>query len=388
MGNYQGDPMTLTLPKAIAFYEDGKADFLTTDDSIRRVNWEWIDDVLYIDTLTWIVNSIDKTELRVQEDDLNHPKTPNNSSELMSLTELVFIKMKPSEYNYSSDNSKRWAIVPKLIGTMHTIKDNFWKLDKFPEDNNPLYSTETYLFEEGKQYLKRVYYIGQDSVYSEIEERCLQWEQLAEDVLWIESNRLDSCKGLYNNFTQINTVSETSFSTKTFFNKKVQNKVFRKVRDEFAIPDTTFRLCTDRYIPPFYRTELAYKGTKTAIKALFDKQNFGQYEKAGDNGYISIHFVVNCNGQIGRFSIKQMNLNFEPRTFQNKLLKALLETTLELKDWKVGKGKPLQTSKQKKKKQDNDNTESEEIEEEDQPLDSRIFLTFKIEDGILKEILP
>lgn len=73
--------------------------------------------------------------------------------------------------------------------------------------------------------------------------------------------------------------------------------------------------------------------------------------------------MVNCNGETGRFRTEAMDFSYQPTELSEKTTQQLLNLTKMLKGWKVG------TYQEKNR-------------------DYYQYLTFKIEEGQLAEILP
>ncbi|MCA4895297.1 MAG: hypothetical protein ING84_09865 [Cytophagales bacterium] len=129
------------------------------------------------------------------------------------------------------------------------------------------------------------------------------------------------------------------------------------------IDDPNFKVCTTGRIPQYYEfgKSLQFKGEKPAIDKHFEilKQN----ESTAESGYITIRFIVNCEGKTGRYRIEEMSNDYQPMSFDKNLVEKILTLTKELSGWIVG-GNP------------------------EQPVDYYQYLTFKIEGGKLIEIMP
>lgn len=130
------------------------------------------------------------------------------------------------------------------------------------------------------------------------------------------------------------------------------------------LDDPQFKRCLDeRYSFQYYNDSkgLQYKGEKIEIERKLEAIHLKS--NPNSNGYITIRFVVNCEGQTGMFRVQQMNENYEEIAFDNKLTNQLLDFTKKLEGW-------IPKEYQGKK------------------LDYYQYLTFKIENGKVSEILP
>ncbi len=129
-----------------------------------------------------------------------------------------------------------------------------------------------------------------------------------------------------------------------------------------ALGDPDFKACNEDAIADYYNPERA-----TYIKGKNGLRNFvmSNYKNKGytDSGYLNIRFVVNCNGAAGRYIIHENNLDLEPVKLSPSLVKQLFEITTQLKDW-------------------NPNVIRGEIR------DSYMYISYRIENGEITEILP
>ncbi|MFY0688921.1 MAG: hypothetical protein JXQ90_17255 [Cyclobacteriaceae bacterium] len=126
--------------------------------------------------------------------------------------------------------------------------------------------------------------------------------------------------------------------------------------------DEDFQLCYQEYHVKQYfnfNNGLVYEGEKKAII-----KKFKDYQPIESNisGWIRIRFIVNCNGQIGRFRLISSDLNYQEVTFPDEITDQLMKITKSLDGWKV--------------------------QPADNPKDYYQYLVFKIEQGTLTEILP
>ncbi|MBF8457601.1 hypothetical protein IV494_10465 [Kaistella sp. G5-32] len=104
-----------------------------------------------------------------------------------------------------------------------------------------------------------------------------------------------------------------------------------------------------------------YKGEKIEIERKLAALKL--QDDRTENGYITIRFIVNCEGKTGLFRVQQMNENYQKFAFDKKFGDQLLKFTEKLDGW-IPK------------------------EYEGRKLDYYQYLTFKIENGKVSEILP
>ncbi|MEO1485430.1 MAG: hypothetical protein AAFU57_06775, partial [Bacteroidota bacterium] len=82
-----------------------------------------------------------------------------------------------------------------------------------------------------------------------------------------------------------------------------------------------------------------------------------------DSGYLNIRFVINCEGVAGRYIIHENNLDLEPTPLNPDMVEQIFELTAQLKQW-------------------NPNVIRGNI------WDSYMYLSYRIENGEITEILP
>ena len=129
------------------------------------------------------------------------------------------------------------------------------------------------------------------------------------------------------------------------------------------LDDPAFRICANRSNYQYYNfgKGVQYKGEKPAIEDHFKELRSNKL--AGETGYVTIRFIVNCEGKTGRFRVQEMDANYQARTFDKTLVTRLLNLTKQLNGWI-----PAVDTGYK--------------------VDYYQYLSFKIENGKLMEILP
>ncbi len=130
------------------------------------------------------------------------------------------------------------------------------------------------------------------------------------------------------------------------------------------VDDPNFKVCNQDRPPQYYEfgKGLQYEGEKPAIISHF-KEKLKNRNLSGQTGYLTIRFIVNCEGKTGFFRIEGIDKNLEKMDFNKELVSEILEVTKQLNKW----GVPSRG-----------NTK----------FDFYQYLTFKLEDGRLIEIMP
>ncbi len=127
--------------------------------------------------------------------------------------------------------------------------------------------------------------------------------------------------------------------------------------------DHQFKICNE-FVGQYYNygKGLQYQGEK--IKILESFKGFKETNSIEDSGYVTIRFIVNCEGKTGMFRIQEMNYNYEPKKFSEEVKTQLLKITQSLNGWIVP------------------------MDENGSKLDYYQYLTFKLESGRIIEIMP
>ncbi len=83
------------------------------------------------------------------------------------------------------------------------------------------------------------------------------------------------------------------------------------------------------------------------------------------DGYINVHFSINCEGKVGHIGLEQMDFQYQKTAFSYELVAHIINEVVQLKDWP--KIKPLNNWEYK---------------------DVHAFLMFKIENGKITDLCP
>lgn len=129
-----------------------------------------------------------------------------------------------------------------------------------------------------------------------------------------------------------------------------------------SLDESTFTVCDEKWIFEYYNFQkgFQFEGEKSALIQYF-KSNYKV--QANDTGYFTVRFVVNCKGETGRFRMEAMNFSYQPIEMREATTSQLLKLCMELKGWGIG----VYQEKER---------------------DYYQYLTFKLEDGQITEILP
>jgi hypothetical protein len=136
------------------------------------------------------------------------------------------------------------------------------------------------------------------------------------------------------------------------------------IAHDAALDDPNFTLCDEKNTRQYHNLneEMQYNGEKYDLVKLFTTQ-YKPSEEAKDSGLIRIRFIVNCNGQTGRFRMICSGYDYKEKRFNKTITDQLMTITKSLAGWKI-------------------------LSEKNVPKDYYQYLIFKITDGQIIEILP
>lgn len=130
-----------------------------------------------------------------------------------------------------------------------------------------------------------------------------------------------------------------------------------------ALLNETYELCDSERIYSLHspRHLSSYEGSKKmfreSILKTFDSTAFS------GSGYINFRFIINCKGEPGWFEIRQTDLEYKKTKLHQSLVKELLDITATPEHWAIR----------------NRNSEA---------IDYYMYITYRIENGKVAEILP
>lgn len=129
-----------------------------------------------------------------------------------------------------------------------------------------------------------------------------------------------------------------------------------------ALLNEGFIVCNENRIAQYYNTpELPYPNGKNNFRNYINKTYVNQ--NYTDSGYLNIRFIINCEGDVGRFIVHENSLDLEPKSFNEDLKNQLFKLTSEIEGWKP-------------------------IVLYESTRDSYMYVSYRIEDGEITEIIP
>ncbi|MGB0839679.1 MAG: hypothetical protein ACPGXL_06040 [Chitinophagales bacterium] len=131
------------------------------------------------------------------------------------------------------------------------------------------------------------------------------------------------------------------------------------------IDDAAFKLCHgDDHVYQYFNVGdgLEYEGEKPVIIEAFEK-NYQPENAKKETGSLRVRFIVNCEGETGRYRTLGMDNNYKEKVFDASIVEQIVSIIKSLKGWK-------------------------QKADEGMKIDYYQYLVFKIQEGQIKEILP
>ncbi|GAB4015173.1 hypothetical protein GCM10028773_04230 [Spirosoma koreense] len=185
--------------------------------------------------------------------------------------------------------------------------------------------------------------------------------------LVIRGNRLDR-DGDYKSIWQVSGLTAKQLRAIGWNGYSVATETFQQVRNlstADSCRSSGFQTCTNCFRSGW--TSLTHGLERYDITQLFS-QYYRAVDQSGESGLIRVQFVINCQGERGRFELSSFDEDYCPKTFDNRITKQLLAIC---QNWVV----PSAST------QEADNLDT-------RARDAIVSLTFRLKDGCLTDILP
>jgi hypothetical protein len=130
-----------------------------------------------------------------------------------------------------------------------------------------------------------------------------------------------------------------------------------------TLDDPAFTVCNPKAVFQYYNTGSYYKQHKREIEQYFKRNYRPAKQTTEQTGYLTIRFIINCEGKTGRFRMYELDAGYQPYQFDKDISSQLMKLTKELKNWQPAVYK-------------------EKI------YDSYQYITFKLKKGAIECVLP
>lgn len=223
--------------------------------------------------------------------------------------------------------------------------------------NRDMRITRTWSF--GQDSLISVYsYFYQDQLMYQEQQRKKYHLFERQGMLFFSENELPENPQMLYQITDLE--NNGSFRIKYYRNSDEMEEVYSLAEVQELPQDLpVFSKCLDGQPGEYYHDNITYQqGNDYLLKKIG-----AEAPVAEGDGYITIHFTVNCEGKVGRLGLEQMDPEYRSASFSPALVKHLISEVTALKDWP-------------------------EIPPGSFYKDVHAFLMFKIRDGKITDLIP
>lgn len=239
---------------------------------------------------------------------------------------------------------------------------------------------------------------NQYDFYNDVHHTKVRQTGIKDTTILNQPAKIITKKSIYTRFSETDTIVDTAYYKQIFIKnfgpffrnytsnsyqsshelvEQITMKKFKKMLDNYQHriayidPKNTleynpdFTICNPEYdIYDYYNSDpdAGYTGGKFALK----NKLFPQIDTTllfDESGYLTFRFIINCNGEIGRFTTEMADLDFNKKSFNPKTVKHLGDLIAPLDTWN-----PCIVRGEKR--------------------DAYAYITFKLKDGKIIELLP
>ena len=123
-------------------------------------------------------------------------------------------------------------------------------------------------------------------------------------------------------------------STLTFWLNDQLSKRVGDISFNEELDDSFFKVCDETRILQYYSVNANYQNGRKALKKEIWETIEPLTFKA--SGYITFRFIINCDGEIGRFRVKTIDSELKKNEFDSDKIKTLQSSIENLKHWSAG----------------------------------------------------
>jgi len=196
----------------------------------------------------------------------------------------------------------------------------------FASPNRDLKVLKEISFSENSLQTVFTYFYKDEPVYAEKEvSQYLLFERKGK-VFFNKDHKTDKTESLF----QVSDATSNSFRLRTFRNNE-------EVTEQFVVSKASqkpkkihiFERCMEGQPGEYYHKDLTYiKGNEFLIKKISENA-----PKASGDGFITLHFTLNCEGEMGNLGLEQMDRDYKSASFEPALVQHLIDEVMQLKEW-------------------------------------------------------
>ena len=129
------------------------------------------------------------------------------------------------------------------------------------------------------------------------------------------------------------------------------------------LDNPNYYLCDEKNIMEYYQVNPKFKEGYNSVRFYFKEKIKTLKFSEKVSGLLTFRFVINCRGEIGRIRSFAIDSNYKSITLNQRKINLILDSIKQMPNWLPGKY-------------------------EEKVFDSYKMITFKINNGIITEIIP
>lgn len=190
---------------------------------------------------------------------------------------------------------------------------------------------EIYFIDSDNAEITYTYFLNNNILYSEKEFKKLIIESFENKVFFSFHN--DEVN-IYNRWYQLSKLTNDTLSLIHYAEtKKIEDIYSLNTSKKYDNSPTSFKMCLDRRPNEYYNFEpdIEYlNGNKALLNRLVKNAPLTE-----GNGFITIHFAINCEGKVGRFGLEQMDTKYQSASYHPELIKHLIQEISKITEWNL-----------------------------------------------------
>lgn|SRR5690554_3788435 len=291
------------------------------DYNIPYVNFIYLEN----DSITLLNENLkEEKQLAIKEiikEDIKTSFVINNNK--ISIIQQHLTNNQKSDYHYfkaQPDELSKASFAEKFLNK--TFSTNIPKTLSSP--NSDFDIVKSVVFQQDSVHIYYEYYYDDIKIYAEKESQSISYIEI-DHRLFVSVNSETGISRAFQIVPTKNTFELISYG---------ENKAnIEKYQPTATIDSTTynnFTTCSDARPAEYYHKNI---GQKKGNQYLLREIQKNAPESGSDNGYITVHFTINCHQDVGRFGLEQMDRKYSSTKFNPELVKHLVNYIAELNEW-------------------------------------------------------
>lgn len=260
------------------------------------------------------------------------------------------------DYHYFKVNNAEFTIdqVKEIKGKRYTA--TLPKAAMIPNSDLKI-QREIFFLDSSNVEITHTYSLNNNALYTEKENKNITIQSVHNKVFF---SFYDGELNLYNRWYQLTNLQKDKLSFLHYAEtKKIEDVYTLNTAKNANNQSTEFKMCNDRRPLEYYNFEPDVRyidGNNALLKRLTKNAPLTK-----GNGFITIHFAINCEGKVGRFGLEQIDRQYQSASYNPELIKHLMHEISKITEWSL----------------------PEKI-----TTDTHRFLMFKVTNGKITEVWP